>query len=269
MHTRQNPNLDRLSILIAIILLAYASARFINLPAREYTLQLPGLLLSLRVNVNTLVAVLVASITAAGADWLVRDHPALRTERTIQHWFLPSLTAMVLGFPLSTLPLGLPWWGVYSIGGISIVLVLVAEYIIIDPDDIRQPAAVAGLTALSFALFFILSYSLRAIQARLLFTFPALFITSYLVSIRTLHLRHFGRWEISRSLIVALIVGQVGAALHYFPLSAMSYGLILFGLVYATTSLIDNLLQEIPFPQSLVEPGLILLIVLLLAYFLR
>ena len=76
-RTTYLPNADRLSILSAAILLAYAASRFVELPPRELGLQLPGFYLAVELNIHTVVALLVAGLTATGADLLLRDHPAL------------------------------------------------------------------------------------------------------------------------------------------------------------------------------------------------
>lgn len=67
-ESRHLPDPDRLSILAATILLAYALASFIDMPGRELSLQLPGVYLEVQFNTRTFVAVLVAGLTATGAD---------------------------------------------------------------------------------------------------------------------------------------------------------------------------------------------------------
>jgi hypothetical protein len=147
------PNIDKLSSLIAMILLAYTLARFINIPIHKYSLQLPGLFVSFEINIRTIVVLLVAGLTATGADALLHQHPSIKGNSTLEHWLLPALTAWVIGFPLFQLPLGPQWWISFGLGGILLMLVLVAEYITVDPNDIRQPVATAGLSAVSFAIY--------------------------------------------------------------------------------------------------------------------
>jgi hypothetical protein len=59
------PDAERLSILSATILLAYALSQFVDLPGRQIAVQLPGIYLEAQVDVQTLVALLVAGLTAA------------------------------------------------------------------------------------------------------------------------------------------------------------------------------------------------------------
>ena len=189
MKTYHLPDLNRLSVLAAAILLAYALGRFADLPAKVVEFQILGLYLPLELSTHTIIAFLVAGLTASGADWLLRGHPNLEGKNAVEHWLLPALTAWVIGFPLFQLPLGLLWWAGFLFGAILLLLVLVAEYIVADPGDVRQPAAAAGLIVLSYALYLILAISIRHSGIRLIFVIPPLALASWLASLRTLNLR--------------------------------------------------------------------------------
>lgn len=256
------PDANRLSVVSATILLAYALARFIDLPARSVALQLPGIYLSIEINVRTIVALLVAGLTATGADWLLRGHPHIGDNKTFEHWILPALTAFVIGLPLYQFSLGPQWWIGFAIGGALLMLVLVAEYITIDPQDIRNPAAALGLTAVSFALYLALAIVLRFSGFRLFLVLPALTLAVGFVSLRALHLRLHGQWAWIESALIALICGQITAAVHYLPLAPISYGLLLLGPAYALTSFIANLAEKKSLRQSVIEPVIVLIIVL-------
>lgn len=268
-RSRNLPDADRLSILSALILLAYALARFLDLPSRTIEIQLPGLYLAWDLNVRTAAGLLVAAMTAAGVEWLLRQHPASGKHGITGHWLLPALTAWVIGTPLFQLPLGFTWWAGFALGGTLLMLVLVAEYIAIDPDDVRQPVAAAGLTALAYALFLILATSLSAAGARLLFTVPALTLAAFLTSLRTLRLRLHLRWALVESGLVALLVTQFAAALYYLPLSPVSYGLLLLGPAYGLTSLLANLAEAEPWQQAMIEPLLVLVVVFTISLWIR
>jgi hypothetical protein len=258
---RYLPDPDRLSIIAATILLAYASTNFINLPSRTFGLQLPSFYLAVNINVRTVIALIVAGLTATGADWLLNDHPALQGKRTFQHWLLPALTAWVIGIPLYLLPFGTQWLVAFALGGALLMLVLVAEYIAVDPEDNRYTIASAGLTAVSFAIFMVLAIALRSAGIRLFLTLPALTLASLLVVLRTLNLRLGGLWAIMLSLALALIIAQIAAGLHYLPLSPTKYGLALIGPAYALTTFIGNLVEGIPLRRAIIGPVLVLIIV--------
>jgi hypothetical protein len=258
---RHLPDQERLSILAATILLAIALTRFIRLPGWELAVQLPGLYLSLPLNVQMLVAFVVAGLTAIGADWLLRDHPVLRRRHTLEHWLLPALTAWVIGLPLFQLPLNPIWWLGFALGGALLILVLVAEYIAVDPEDVRHAMAAAGLTAVSFALYLMLAAALRYAGLRLYLLLPTLGLAAGLVSLRALRLRLTEQWAFLPAGLVALVSIQVAAGLHYWPLSPVSFALALLGPAYAMTTLFGNLAEGEPLRQAMIEPGVVLLVI--------
>jgi len=260
-HRGQLPNLDRLSFLSAVVLLAYALARLVNLPERVFELQLPGIMLAPRLNTSSLVSLTVAALTITGAQWLLQDHPAMRKKSSLEHLLLPGLTAWVIELPLSQLPLNPLWWVGFALGGGLIILVLVAEYIAVDPDDIRHTFASAILITLSFSLYLVLATALRFSQTRLFFILPILGLASFLVSLRTLHLRLHGRWGFLQASIVTLVTLQFAAALHYWPATPVVYALALLGPAYSLTSFLANLSEGETLRQSAFEPVFILALV--------
>ncbi len=246
--------MERLSVLAVTILLVYAMGHHLSLPVGEASLQLPGLYLVLRLNAHTLVTLIVAGLTATGADWLFRTHPSLGKRNTLEHWLLPALTALVIGIPLFQLPLSTFYWVGYAFFGTLLVLVLVAEYIVIEPEDIRQPLAAAGLTVVSFALFLVLASALRFADLRLYLLVPSLALAGGLVSLRVLRLRINGPWPLIPAGVIALIVTQIAAALHYWPLSPVRFGLIILGPAYCLTNLVGNLAVGESPRRAVVEP---------------
>jgi hypothetical protein len=248
------PNIDRLSVLTAMIVLAYTLERFINLPSRQISGQLPGLYIEFNISVNMVTSLLVACMTAAGANWLMRSHPAAQGKHSLEHAILPALTALVIGIPLGGVPVGLGWWIGLISGAFILGLVLIAEYIAVDPQDIHLPLASAALSAVSFALFLLLAGALRAGGVRLLYTIPALVFAAWLVSLRVTNLRLHGEWTIYESAIIAFVIGQTSAAFNYWPLTPIAFGLVLLGPSYALISLFCNLIEEKPYRQAIFEP---------------
>jgi hypothetical protein len=270
MDRRQNlPDINRLSVLAASILLAYAFTPFIHVPERSLVLQLPGFLFELRVNFSTLVSLLVAALAASGTSWLLHGHPQLGKQHTYQHWLLPALTAWVIGVPLETLAVGLEWWAVFAFGGLLLALVFVAEYIVVDISDARQAPATVGLTAVSFALYLTLAITVRAAGMRLYLVLPALVPTIALVTMRTLYLRLGGRWSLRWSIGIALVVGQVAIGLHYWPISPLAFGMAVLGPAYALTSLAGAIEEGRDWHTLWVEPGIMLVLFWALAVIFR
>jgi hypothetical protein len=258
--SRNFPNTDRLSMLAAMIMLAYALNRFMEIPPRTIQVQLPGLFIAVEINDSSITALLVAGLTAVGVDWLLRDHPAHKNQRIIPHILLPAITALIIGIPLNRLSFGLGWWAGLLAGTSLLVLVIVAEYIAMDPLDLRQPLASAGLSAVTFAIFLILASTLRAAGARLIFLLPAIGIVTWLVCLRSLHLRLHGEWAVYESAIVSLLVIEVAAAIHYWPLSPIRFGLLCLGPAYALTSLFNGMIEEKQIRELIVEPLVVLIV---------
>jgi hypothetical protein len=248
-----------MSVLTGMITLAYILSRFLNLPTRQLGLQLPGIYLSVSIDVNTLIGFFVAGLTAAGADWIYRDHPALRG-RALPYWILPALTALVIGFPLHQLPYGIDWWIGLLLGVMLLGLVLTGEFVSIDSEDIRHPLAAAGLSAVSFALYLVLAVSLRSEGVRLFLTLPGLALGAWLVSLRVLHLRLQGQWLVYEGALIGLIVSQCAAALYYWPVTPVAFGMLVTGPTYALNSLFIGLIEEKPLRRVLIEPALAILI---------
>jgi hypothetical protein len=257
---RYLPESSRVSVLMAAILLAFALTRLLHVPNLDIAIPLAGILLAFSVNLNTAIVVLAAGITATGMDWLLRTHPSLETGESREHWLLPTLTVMVLGISLYTLPEGVTWWLGFGAGGLLLVVVFLAEYVVVDPADARYPLATAALTALAFAIFLILAVALRAANARLFLVVPALFLAGGLAALRTLHLRLNERWEYNWAIGIAVVAAQMAAALHYWPLTPVRFGLALLGPVYALTLLAVSQAEGNPFRRAWVEPIVMLAI---------
>jgi len=253
-ETRYLPDTNQVGVLTAAVLLAFALAHLIQTPEFTLELQLPGFYFSYPISLNTIMVVLAAGLTATGMDWLLRSHPSLGKAATIEYWVLPTLATFIIGIPLTILPPGNTWWIGFAAGGLLLVLVFLAEYIVVEPSAPQYAIATAGLTALSFAVYLILTTALRFSGARLFLVAPALFIAAGLVSLRILHLRISQKWEFNWALGIALVCMQIGAGLHYWPVSPVQFGLVLLGPLYALSNLIGNLLEGVPLRRAMTEP---------------
>jgi hypothetical protein len=250
------PDSNQLGVITSTILLAYALSHLIQAPAFDLRVQLPGFYLLLPLNMPTAIRLLTAGLTATGMDWLLRSHPSLNRRPTFQWWILPMLTTFVVSIPLSILPHGAAWWTGFAIGSALIFFVLLAEYIVVDADAPYYAAAMAGLTAISYTLFFILAVALRYSGARLYILLPTLFLAAGLASLRILHLRFSGRWEYAWAAGIAFVSIQIAAGLHYWPISPIQFGLMVVGPLYGLTNLAANLGEEQPARRAAIEPAI-------------
>jgi uncharacterized integral membrane protein len=259
------PDTNQLSVLISTILLAYAVSPFIKIPDAGIQIQLPFGTFSFPINFLTIVSFIVALLAGLGMDTILRKHPHFSGGSTVQHAMLPALTAWAIGFPLGSLTFQLGWWVLFILGGILLVLVFIAEYIVMDFSDVRFALSSIGLTALSFALFLILGIALRSSGARLYLMVPTLAIPLALVSLRTLYLRLNGHWYLAWAAGIVVLVMQLAIALQYLPVSPVSYGLILVGGAYGVTTLAGYLEEGRTWRSALIEPGIVTLFLVVIA----
>ena len=258
---RYLPDADRVGMLTSTVLLAFALTHLIQSPEFEkfsFELQLPGFLFQLPLTISTAMELLTAGLTATGMDWLLRGHPSLNGRPTYQWWLLPTLTTFVVGVPLSILPSGIGWWLGFLITGAFLFFVFVAEYVGVDPGAPYYAISMAGLTAISYTLFFVLAVALRYGGIRLYILAPALFLAATLASLRILHLRLSGRWEYAWSLGIAFVCVQLASGLHYWPISPVQFGLMLIGALYGLTNLAINLDESQPARRALLEPIIVI-----------
>jgi hypothetical protein len=263
------PSADRVGVLIASVLLAFALTRLIQSPRFTLTIALPGFYFAYPLTLGSVMNLLTAALSATGMSWLTRDHPALGDKSNIEHIMLPTLTTFVLSAPLALLPNGITWWAGFSFAAILLVIVFLAEYITIDPSAPAYGFARAGLTALAYALFLILTTSLRYSGARLFLFTPAIFIVAALISLRILHLDGTDRWDFPWALGIGIICAQIGAGLHYWPLMPIQFGLALTGPLYALTMLCVSLSENIPLRRAALGPSVIVGIAWVAVIFLR
>jgi len=265
---RYMPDPNRIGLLTSTVLLALALTRLI--PAQGFSLEVrfPVLPFAITLDVSTLMSMLSAGLAASGMDWLLRGHPSLQGRFTFQWWILPTLTTFVISVPLSILPRQ-AWWIGFIISGVLIFFVFLAEFVVVDPDAPYYTLSVAGLTAISYALFFVLSFALNSSGVRLFLLLPALFLASTLASMRILHLWMSGKWQFAWSFGIGLACIQLAAGLHYWPLTPVQFGLLMIGPLYALINLAINLGENVSVRRAALEPSIVAVLCWGLALFIR
>lgn len=246
LQQRQLPDRHILSMLVGMILLSYSLTHFVSIPARKFELVIAGVYLPIVINFSTLNTLLVAGLTASGSAWLINQHPAAKEKRTLEHGIIPSLSSLVLMAAIEQLPFGPVWWAAALGSGLALALILIAEYIILDPDHIYHLAAEIAIASLSLVLFLILAIALHAGGTRLVYRIPLISLSAVLVFIRILHIRRGQFWALPQVGVVVVLLGELAAGFHYWPLSSISYGIALLGPLYALVEFTDNLHQDPP-----------------------
>lgn len=268
-QTRTPSEGSRVGVLTAAVLLTFALARILPSPDFVMSLQLPGFYFAVPLTLGLGMTLLAAALTSAGMDWVLRPHPSLRGGTTLEHWLLPTLTTLVIGSTLNLIPDPRAWWLGFGAGAVLLLLVFLAEYVVIEPSSPQYAVARAGLTALAYALFLILSVFVRLAGVRLIVLAPILFVGAGLIALRILHLDGADRWDFPWASGIGLVCAQLGAGLHYWPIQPLQLGLVLTGVLYALTTLSANVTEGIPLRRAAFAPLLILAVTWAASAFLR
>lgn len=263
------PDTDHISLIAATIILTFAFSGIVSIPEQNIRFDFWNIYIVLSLNTQTLVMIIASVLAASGSDWLIRNHPLWKKHNTLEHWVIPLLTALVMGFFISNLEGGPYGWLSFFLGAGFLMGILIAEVITVNPDDLRYPVAVTVLIAVSYLLFLLFCILIRFLNVRLIFIIPGLFTATLLVSLRSLKLRIPQSWAFTEAILISIITSQIAAALHYWPISPLSFGLAIFGIAYALFLLIYRL-QSTKFTRlAFVEPVFLLFICWLLAYWLK
>lgn len=252
---------EKLSMIMASIMLAYSITPFVNIPNRELNLQFPGFLFLLRVDYIGLVSILSAGLGATGMAWLLLSFSEEGLQgKDVQHLLLPALTAWAIGVPLGAIEINLQWWAVFVFGGIMLTFVFISEYITVDLDDPRSPLAIIGLSAVGYVVYLVLSVAMRGAGVRLYLILPVFFLTASLISWRIFNLRLSGTYKYHWSLATAIITTQVAIGLHYLPVLPIQFGIILTGLCYSVISFAILFEKSLEVRKSWMEPFIFFLL---------
>jgi hypothetical protein len=263
------PNRERLSVVLSTIMLAYGISQAVNFPAGSTSVAIGGILVPFTLNIPTIITIAVAGVTASGTDWVMRDHPALKNKLTLPHLLLPTLSAWVLSVSLNNLADVPIKWVVLIIGGIFIMLVILAEYIVLNPQDYRSPIAVALLTAIAYAMLLALAVALVSTDQRLIVLLPAIVIGVGVLSMRIFQLQTNLSWPILEAAACTLMIAQLATALHYLPVTPISFGLLVMGALFSMINFILNIEREIGLLRSVIEAVIPSVLTVILALWLN
>ncbi len=263
------PRTDELSVLTAVIGLGYAVARLLQLPSRTLEAMLFGSPISVRVDGNLILLLLLTALITTGTDMLMRSHPRLRQDpldlRPLCHWILPSLTALNVGMLLNGLMQGPVWFLGMLAGTAVLVLVLVAEYAVIDSAHpaFYQMQIVLTLLACLVALVW---FSWVAQQgARGALSATSTFLIGGLISFRLLRLHGDSVSQAGwNSLVVGLLLAELMWVLGYWALPPLVVGAWLLVVLHLAVGLILKGRDRGVSGRAMVEHALVAVIALAL-----
>lgn len=258
---------DRLSVLLAMLVLGSVLFRFVELPEHIYRLHVLGSPLEIHASGTMLLVVLMVGLACTGTSLVLHDHPRLmeRSGRPIYiSWILPGVLAGLSAYLLSLAPTLGFWIGGLIVFGMSVGLTISAEHTVASSDARSYPAARLALNVLAYVMAFVLFVLIYETRTRSLVTATLTLLAAGLLALDLLSVADVG---IERMLpfagVVGLIIGQSTWALNYWRMSAWVGGLLLHLIFYATTNVAHQHLLDRLKPSTLVEFSVVILVVLL------
>jgi hypothetical protein len=244
---RPFPSRNQLSVVTAVIVLAYALARLLDFPSRLLVTTLFGSALGFELSGTFLMLVFAATIISAGSEMVIRSHPHFAGQparRTLIHWILPGATALVLGAALDHAPTSQGWWVGLALSVVALSVVLIAEYLVVDPADPRREAAALVLTVLAYLLALVLFILQRHLGARAAISATIGGGVAAALALRLFALKFAPLW---RAALYATFVGLVCAeaiwALNYWKISANGAALLTLLPFYTCVGVVEQHLQ--------------------------
>lgn len=228
METRlHHPDRHRISILAALVLLAYTLLRLVALPEITGQFSLLGLIFSVEINTRLVMLSLAAAITASGANWVIQSHPL--PPRGYAHTIIPALAAFGFGSILARVPQGAALFAGLALIALVLTTIIRTEFVVLDPQDERYPLAAWGLKFLGLLLIVGSYFAIRVSGMRAAYAVPLIFAATTIIAWRLLQLGTETGATWRQPLLLGLLISQLGLALHYWPILPLQ-GAMLLGL---------------------------------------
>lgn len=258
---------------MAVITFSLSLTKTIEFSSNVVQIDIAGIIFGLEFGLGTIIAFFTALLTAAGSIWLIMNHPRFVSSgnkwyKALSHMIIPVMSAFIISITLSNMNKGSAWWILLGLSIFLLTMVLIAEYNIFDPSGQIHPLAAISLISLTFALFLVLTITLRTSDVRLTFVIPLISIAGSLAAARFLYLQASGKWLVEWVIIIAFIISQIVIGLHYLNIRPIPYALILFGVLLGLSQLFLGLFKKKRGLSLLAEPLLMIIIVgILVGYF--
>ena len=257
---------NRLSVLVALLLLGSVLFRFIELPEHVWELEPLGSPLEIHVTGTWLLVTLMVGLVCTGTNLILHDHPHLEKHpgRPIYiSWILPGVMAGLSAYLLALAPTQPVWVGGLILVGIGVSLAISTEYTAISPAAPGYPLARLALNVLAYLLTFALFTIIYHTRTRSLVTATLMMLAAALLALDLLSVAdvRFRRVVLFAS-IVGLITGESTWALNYWQISAWAGGLFLLLIFYISTNVAHQYLLDRLSASVLAEFAVVAIIVL-------
>jgi hypothetical protein len=265
-ETVQPLDRNRLSVLVAVLLLGNVLFRFIQLPEHVWRLQPLGSPLEVQVTGTWLLVALMVGLVCTGTNLIIHDHPYLLTHPrhpVYVSWILPGLTAGLSAYLLALVPSWPIWVAGLIMVAVAISLTISAEYAVISTETTGYAVARLALNVLAYLLafaFFVIIYQTRT---RSLVTATVIVLVGFLVALNLLSGAEapFRRVVLFAS-VAGFIVGESTWALNYWQISDWAGGLFLLLVFYIVINVAHQHLLERLSVSTVVELAIVTAVIL-------
>ena len=262
---------NRILTLMALLALTPVLLLVVELPIRIASLNFLGSPLSITLSTDALLLVFLPTLTVAGADWILREHPEVQSGRIaflFPFWVTPGLVALALAILLTRLTTWAGWLTALIGGAVAIGALLLAVYRSLAPEaSLNSPARVV-VTALGYLIAFVLFTLIYSTRERSAVTATATFLTSTALAVDLLAPRSLRdlRQAVPYALIAGWLTSQAIWALNYCNLSQWSAGVIMLAIFYTAVGIAQQYLLGRLTRGVLVEFAIVAAVALAIAW---
>ncbi|MFN3704557.1 MAG: hypothetical protein ACK4WM_00965 [Thermoflexales bacterium] len=241
------PTLNRIFAVVSLIVLTPALLLVMDFPAPTISADVLGSALSFQLNQNALLLLALPVLTVLGTDWVLQDHPEVRAgivRFLFPFWTVPAVAALTLAL-LLTRAQALPTWLLgLVLGGLSIGLLIAAEYNIIASGSSAYEISRVGVNIASQVLGLLLFVLIHSTRERSLVTATGALAVAFALAVGMLAPHLIGnRRGLGASALIALLIGQAMWALNYVRISSASAGIVLLAIFHISITLVQQHLQ--------------------------
>lgn len=267
------PRYDRLSILVSLILFGFVVSQVIELPTRIISFVALGVPTTIYLSSRWFIGAILGVLAGAGTDSIVRSHPHARHTPTgyrLSYWGLPCALTLFSFFllPLSTSKL--LWLVGLGLTGLSLSLIVIAQYHTIDQRDRYHDIARWVLNLTAYLTVVVSSSLIYGARVRSLLSATAIAVLGTVLSAEVLR-SPASRQDAKRTWlyasIVGLILGEVTWAVNHCSLSDLTGGGFLLLIFYVTSGLAGQHLRGKLARTALVEFAVVSVVGLGILYF--
>ena len=261
-------NRERLSVLVALILLSLSLMPLIESPTGGIGTSFLGTPLRLEFSGTTLVALLAASLACAGVDTLMRAHPLVRRGEVtlvLPHWIMPGLTVVVASQILGNLTNAAAWVTGLLVTGILLWAVCAAEYATIDPEGPAAGRSRLLLNALGYVLVVLLFGLIWNTRARSLISASLTFLVVFALAFDLLWTSRVGTGRVMLlSAAIGIVMAEGNWAINYWNTNVFVAAIAQLLAFYELVGLAGQYLLDRLSRRVLIEFAVVMTVALLL-----